>query len=124
METPMSETKQSSNASLIKRFVPLGILIVAIVGFFGTGLHRKLSFDSIAVNYGQLAEMVAAHPFLASLALVGAYALAVALSFPAAWLLTVSAGLIFGWLWGGFFGHLWRDHWCLHSVSGRKIRIE
>lgn len=101
-QTKMSETKQISGAwPLIKRFVPLGVLVIAITAFFKSGLHRHLSFDSIAVNYGQLAEYVMAHPVLASLALVAAYAIAVALSFPAAWLLTVTAGLIFGWLWGG-----------------------
>lgn len=86
---------------LMKRFVPLGILLIAIIAFFGSGVHQQLSFDSIAMNYGQLENYVSTQPLIASLALIAAYAVAVALSFPAAWLLTVTAGMIFGWYWGG-----------------------
>lgn len=102
MESGMSETNQVGIWWLrIRRFVPLGLVVVAIAAFLASGLHRQLSFDAIAIHYGQLAAYVVAHPILASLALIGAYATATALSFPAAWLLTVSSGLIFGWFWGG-----------------------
>lgn len=88
--------------NIIKRLLPLGILVAVVIGFFATGLHKQLSFDQIAINYGLLTGFVAEQPILSALAMVAIYALATALSFPAAWLFTVSAGLVFGWATGGF----------------------
>ncbi len=81
----------------LKRLIPLGILVIAIAIFFLTGLNRQITFDAIALRYGALANWVAGEPVLAVLAVILAYALATALSFPAAWLLTVIAGLLLGW---------------------------
>ncbi len=94
----MSQTVSSTSLMRVtKRFAPLGILALALIAFFATGLHKQLSFDAIAINYGQLTTLVEANPILAPLAMLLIYAAATALSFPAAWLITVTAGLVFGW---------------------------
>lgn len=87
----------------MKRFIPLLVLVIAIVAFFASGLHQRLSFDEIAIRYGELANLVAEHPVLSGFAAIGIYAAATAISFPAAWLFTVTTGLIFGWMAGGVF---------------------
>lgn len=92
----------TNNGSIksLRRFVPLALLAAAIVAVFATGLHRELSFDRIAINYGALTAFVADHPLISAMTVVLGYALATALSFPAAWLLTVATGLVFGWAIG------------------------
>lgn len=82
----------------LKRLIPLGILLAAIAVFFVSGLNRQITFDAIALRYGALAGWVEAQPLLAVLVAILAYALATSLSFPAAWLLTVTAGLLLGWV--------------------------
>lgn len=92
-------TKNAPNHAL-RRFLPLGVLIVAIVLFFVSGLHQRFSFDQIAIHYGMLSTFVADQPILSALGVVVIYAAATAASFPAAWLLTVATGLVFGWATG------------------------
>lgn len=84
----------------LKRGLPLAVLAVLIVGFFASGLHNQISFDELARHYGELTQFVANNLALAMLAAIALYILAVASAFPAAWLLTVAYGLIFGWVLG------------------------
>lgn len=91
--------KSTSKTGPLKRLLPLALLILALVAFFASGLQRMLNFDAIAVNYGLLASWVAAQPVFATLAAFGMYTIATTLSFPAAWILTVAIGLVFGWFW-------------------------
>lgn len=104
--TDMTQNASQSDAapakkSTLKKLLPLGILVAVIIAFFATGLHKQLSFDQIAINYGLLTGFVAEQPVISALAMVAIYTLATAVSFPAAWLFTVTAGLIFGWALGG-----------------------
>lgn len=86
--------------SLFRRLMPLAVLAVLVVGFFASGLHNQISFDELALRYAELTGFVEANLPLALLAAAGLYALAVAAAFPAAWLLTVGYGLVFGWALG------------------------
>jgi len=83
-----------------RKFLPLAVLGVVIAGFFLSGLHKKISFDEIAIRYGALAGWVDAKPLTAILTAITVYAVATAISFPAPWILTVTIGLIFGWVIG------------------------
>lgn len=83
-----------------QKFLPLAFLALAIGLFFVSGLHNKISFDAIALQYGALTGWVDSQPVVAVLATIAIYALATAISFPAGWLLTVAIGLIFGWAIG------------------------
>lgn len=84
----------------LKRGWPLLAIIVAATAFFSLGLHRLISFDLLATNYGQLADFIEQNPILAYGAAGLLYVAAVAIAFPAAWLITVSCGLLFGWFAG------------------------
>ncbi len=85
----------------LKRLLPLAVLLAAIAAIFASGLHRELSFDRIALQYGTLTNLIGERPVLSALGAMLIYMLATSVSFPAAWLLTVSIGLLFGWMVGG-----------------------
>lgn len=81
----------------IKRWLPLATfaLIVGIVA--STGAYKVLSFEALLENYEALKTYIAQNLSL-SIALYGLiYVVAVALSFPAAWVLTIAGGIFFGW---------------------------
>jgi uncharacterized membrane protein YdjX (TVP38/TMEM64 family) len=82
-----------------RRFAPLAILAIALAVLVASGAQAGLGLDALAMNYKVLADWVVREPVLASLFAFFLYAAATAISFPAAWLLTVALGLLFGWLW-------------------------
>jgi uncharacterized membrane protein YdjX (TVP38/TMEM64 family) len=76
-------------------------MAVALLLFYALGLHRHLSLQALGESRDALLALVSARPVLAPAAFVAIYTLAVACSFPAAAVLTISGGFLFGWLWGG-----------------------
>jgi uncharacterized membrane protein YdjX (TVP38/TMEM64 family) len=92
---------QQNNASLSRRLAGPVILLAALVLGYGLGLHKYLSLASIAENRAQLAAFTADNFVTAIISFITVYALAVAVSFPGASILTILAGLLFGWLTGG-----------------------
>jgi uncharacterized membrane protein YdjX (TVP38/TMEM64 family) len=95
----MTETKSTP---LWRRLAgPLGLLVLLGLGYAG-GLHQYLTLTSIVEHRATLAAYTANHLALALLAFVTIYTAAVAISFPGASILTILAGLLFGWLAGGF----------------------
>lgn len=84
----------------IKRWGPLILLLAVLCGFFIFGLNQRLTLDELALNYAGLSAFVAENTVVAILGMIVIYLVAVAASFPAAWLLTVAIGLVFGWVTG------------------------
>jgi uncharacterized membrane protein YdjX (TVP38/TMEM64 family) len=79
------------------RFLPLLVVLAAVIGAWALGLNRYLSFSSIAENRELLRSFVAAN-FPLSLAAYGvAYFLATVVLLPGAALLTILGGFLFGW---------------------------
>lgn len=87
----------------LKRFLPLGLLLIAILGVWVSGLHELVTLDSIKENRDYLQNIVAQHPALSIGAFVFLYSLSTALSLPIATLLTLLGGFLFG----GIFGTLY-----------------
>jgi uncharacterized membrane protein YdjX (TVP38/TMEM64 family) len=82
-----------------RRFVPLGILLLAGALFVALGGHRYLTFAALAENREWLCAIVARDAVASALVFILGYAGLVALSFPAAELLTIAGGFLFGqWL--------------------------
>ena len=120
------------------RFLPLALIVACLAVGYALGWQRYLTLDYLAASRLALKEIVAANPVLAPLAFMGIYALAVALSVPAASILTIFGGFLFGWFVGGIlvaiaatigatvlflaarsaFGDFLRDR-----VSGRVLRL-
>jgi uncharacterized membrane protein YdjX (TVP38/TMEM64 family) len=87
------------NSTLLRRLLPLAILLLGLALFVALGLERHFSFETLSRNHAELSAWVAANGALAALAFVAAYALAVAFSLPIALLLTPLGGFLFGvWL--------------------------
>jgi len=81
----------------LRRWLPLiaFAILVAIIAL--TGAYKVLSFEVLVENYGSLNAYIADNFWLAVLMYGLIYIVVVALSFPAAWVLTISGGIFFGW---------------------------
>ncbi|MBO0904004.1 TVP38/TMEM64 family protein [Jiella sonneratiae] len=83
------------------RYLPIAVLVAALALAYALGLHRYLSLDAFLESREALQDYVEAHLLLAGIGFVLVYAGLVAVSFPAASLVTVASGFLFGWLLGG-----------------------
>ncbi len=101
VSTMNEPARKSAPKSQIARFVPIAIIVAGLAFGYSMGWHEFLSLDYLVESRDMLKEMVAAHYFAAVLGFVAVYALATAFSFPAASILTIFAGFLFGWLVGG-----------------------
>lgn len=87
--------------STLKRYLPLAIIAAGLALAFGLGLHRHLSLESFLESREMLRRMVSDNLVLASVGFVVAYAVLVAVAFPAASIFTIAGGFLFGWFLGG-----------------------
>jgi uncharacterized membrane protein YdjX (TVP38/TMEM64 family) len=83
------------------RYVPLAALLAAAALAFAFDLHELISFETLQEHDQTLRETVGARPVLSALAYVAGYALVVATALPAAVLMTVAGGYLFGIGLGG-----------------------
>jgi uncharacterized membrane protein YdjX (TVP38/TMEM64 family) len=85
----------------LRRFIPLAILVVALIALWLGGVAQYLNWATLARNRAWLAGLIAAHPVAAPVVFTALYAAATALCLPEAAVLTVAGGLLFGtWLGG------------------------
>jgi uncharacterized membrane protein YdjX (TVP38/TMEM64 family) len=80
----------------LKRFLPLVVLLLAVVAALGLGLDEYLSFEQLERNRTQLLDFVERNPLLAPLAFMLIYAAVIALSIPGGAILTMAGGFLFG----------------------------
>ena len=85
----------------IKRFVPLMVLIVVVIAVFASGIGRYLNLEAVQTHEAALRGFVGDNLVLALLAFMAVYALATAISFPGAVVLTLAGGYLFGTWTGG-----------------------
>jgi uncharacterized membrane protein YdjX (TVP38/TMEM64 family) len=93
-------TKEPMTLPILRRLLPVVILLAGLVLFLLLGLERYLSYDMLARNKAVVTAWVAAHTLLAALCFVAAYAVVVAFSLPIAVLITPVGGFLFG-VWVG-----------------------
>ena len=93
--------RSADRTPVFGRLIPLGAILAVMVFAVAMGWHRQVSMEMLVRHRSSVEELVAAHRAVAILAFITVYAAAVALSFPAAALLTVGGGVIFGALTGG-----------------------
>lgn len=85
----------------LRQWAPAALLVAAMLLVYLFGWHKHLSFETIGRNYEVMRAFIGAH-FVVALALfMLIYIASVALSLPTALILTVSGGLLFGWVAGG-----------------------
>jgi len=98
----MSQIDKTSDKSLIKRWGPLVMVLGLLIGGYISGVQDYISLSSLVKNRAALGEFVADNAIIAALSFIVVYAVLVALSFPGASLLTMTSGLLFGGIIGGF----------------------
>ncbi|MFC5584381.1 TVP38/TMEM64 family protein [Nitratireductor kimnyeongensis] len=101
LETTDNSSHESTTRAPLKRFLPLLIMLAGLAGGYALGLHEYLSLEFLSGSREVLRGVVAENPFIAPLGFAVLYAMAVAFSFPAASILTLFAGFLFGWFLGG-----------------------
>jgi uncharacterized membrane protein YdjX (TVP38/TMEM64 family) len=80
----------------LRRFLPLALLLLAVVAAFGLGLDDYISFEQLERNRAQLRALVERHPLLAPLVFMLIYGAVIALSIPGGAILTMAGGFLFG----------------------------
>ena len=99
--TALAQTPGRRAVRLALRFGPAALLILALVLLTRSGLLGRLSLDTLRSSRMVLFGFVHAHPVESLLAYLAVYAGCVALSLPAALLLTLTGGFLFGpWIGG------------------------
>ncbi len=98
LANPVGEYDPSSS---VKRWLPLAVIVCLMILVYATGLHKQLTLQNIAENRENLRDYIEHHWLKAILLYTAVYTLAVAVSLPAASILTVTGGLLFGWIAGG-----------------------
>lgn len=84
-----------------KRYVPLLVLIAAVIAVFSSGLTRYLNLEALQANEAALRAAVSDNLPLALIVFIAIYAAATAVSIPGAVFLTLAGGYLFGvWLGG------------------------
>ncbi len=78
------------------RWLPLGLVALALLGLYAAGLQDYLSLDALRHYQGTLLGYVADDPSLAAAAYLIVYVTVVAISFPGAGALTITGGFLFG----------------------------
>lgn len=103
MANGTNEATGNGQSSLIKRLLPLAVLVTAVIGVFASGLHNYLTFDSLREHREALLTLVDQYTVLAPLVFIAIYALATAMSLPGGLILTIAGGFLFGTWLGGFY---------------------
>lgn len=95
---------QGTGGSVMKqmrRFAPVGVVLLGLALGYAFGLQDYLSLGFLAEQRQELRSYVDSHSLWSAVLFVSVYILAVAFSFPAASILTIFGGFLFGWLLGG-----------------------
>lgn len=101
MDRTDGEMQDTDGRTRFRRYLPLVVVALGLGLSYYFGLQDYLSLSVLAEKRDALNALVAENRLLAALAYVLVYILAVAFSLPAASLLTVFGGFLFGWLIGG-----------------------
>lgn len=91
------------NIKTLKRWSPLIILAALMAVAFSTGLHEKISLQALQDNKDNLLQAVSNNPIITALGFIAIYIVFVALSLPAATLLTLTGGFLFGTWFGTLY---------------------
>jgi len=88
-------------ASWPRRLAPVAAVVLVMAVVFAMGWHRFLSLETLVRHRAAIEGFVAARYGLAIASFIAVYVAAVALSIPGAAILTITGGVLFGWVVGG-----------------------
>jgi pyruvate/2-oxoglutarate dehydrogenase complex dihydrolipoamide dehydrogenase (E3) component/uncharacterized membrane protein YdjX (TVP38/TMEM64 family) len=84
----------------VKKWILLAVIALAIVTFFGLGLHKQLTLEGLKSSVDGFTTARTNSPLLFGVSFFFLYILITALSLPGATIMTLAGGAIFGLLWG------------------------
>jgi uncharacterized membrane protein YdjX (TVP38/TMEM64 family) len=84
----------------LRRLAPVAVVVLVMAVVFAMGWHHFLSLETLVRHRAAIDGFVAARYGLALATFVAIYVTAVALSIPGAAILTITGGVLFGWLVG------------------------
>ena len=73
------------------------VLICGLIGFFATGLHALISWETVTRHYAEISHFLEQNRTASYLGFIIIYTAVVAFSLPIASLLTLAAGALIGW---------------------------
>ena len=85
-----------SKKTLIIRYLPLGLILIASLVAWHLGLHHALTLENLRLHQAQLETLVAKHLIVCVIAFSLTYILVVTLSLPVASFMTLLGGFLFG----------------------------
>lgn len=94
-------SKNTGLFSLLKRFGPLLLVAGLLVAGFMSGLHKELTLSNIIQQREAIEAFVSENLITALAVYMLIYIVVVAVSFPGGLPLSITSGLVFGWLVGG-----------------------
>ena len=86
-----------------KRLLVLGLLAAGVVTFYLSGLHEHLTWENVKARRDAWKAEVDAHPLPVAALFFVLYVAITGLSIPIGWVLTVTAGALFGLVGGAVF---------------------
>ena len=105
MDKAMANTPETSldtgKPATWRRYLPLAVIVAGLVAAYAAGVQEYLTLTVLAEQREALKGFVADHRIASVLGYFVLYAVAVAFAFPAASILTIFAGFVFGWFIAG-----------------------
>jgi uncharacterized membrane protein YdjX (TVP38/TMEM64 family) len=91
----------STSRSRLRRFVPIVVIVLAMVAVFATGAHRHISLETLVRHRMAIDGFISAHVVAAVAVFIAIYIVVVALSIPGGLILSITGGILFGTFVGG-----------------------
>ena len=98
IRAPATQTAKQMAKQRVRQWWLPAVLVAGLALFLGSGAHRVISWEVIALHYGQITSYAEANLVIAAGGFLLLYAVAVAFSLPIALPLTLTGGAVFGWL--------------------------
>lgn len=88
---------------MLKKYLPLFLIITAFILFYYSGLGHYLSFESLKQHREILLAWTQENFLLTAISFMAIYTISIAVSIPGATFLTLAGGFLFGIVWGTIF---------------------
>lgn len=96
----MTKTTNTRRINLALRLLPIVVLVIAAMVFFGFDLHQNLTFEALRANRTQLLAWIDHNYLVAAAAFIAVYAAGIVFVPPSGSAMTVAGGFLFGALSG------------------------